>query len=163
VQANADGCSQSLFVYDEDEWVTEAGTMNIFFLLKTEAGERQLWTPTLDDGCILPGITRLTTIEVRLGAVVHTATAVSPQPTTRRAECAPRVLHFLRWRANGGSVKWWRSASRAGEALGHHKSSLFDMVLTWDHLGTVPEALEGGKPRNRETYLRALSPWGYIG
>jgi len=31
VQANADGCSQSLFVYDEDEWVTEAGTMNIFF------------------------------------------------------------------------------------------------------------------------------------
>jgi branched-subunit amino acid aminotransferase/4-amino-4-deoxychorismate lyase len=64
VQANADGCSQSLFVYDEDEWVTEAGTMNIFFLLTSPQGERQLWTPTLDDGCILPGITRLTTIEV---------------------------------------------------------------------------------------------------
>mmetsp|Transcript_37333 Transcript_37333/g.71564 ORF Transcript_37333/g.71564 Transcript_37333/m.71564 type:complete len:372 (+) Transcript_37333:69-1184(+) len=63
-KAAEEGCSQSLYVYDADEWVTEAGTMNIFFLLKNSAGGKELWTPTLDDGCILPGITRLSVIEL---------------------------------------------------------------------------------------------------
>lgn len=63
-KAAEEGCSQSLFVYDEDEWVTEAGTMNMFFLMNNAAGEKELWTPTLDDGCILPGITRLSVIEL---------------------------------------------------------------------------------------------------
>lgn len=63
-KAAEEGCSQSLYVYDEDEWVTEAGTMNIFFLMNNKDGQKELWTPTLTDGCILPGITRLSCIEL---------------------------------------------------------------------------------------------------
>merc|ERR1711988_1566531 len=38
--------------------------MNIFFLIKKPDGGLQLVTPTLEDGCILPGITRLSVIEL---------------------------------------------------------------------------------------------------
>eukprot|EP00854_Cymbomonas_tetramitiformis_P013144 gene13144-15519_t len=58
------GCSQALYVYDKEEWVTEAGTMNMFFLIKSTSGTLQLFTPSLEDGCILPGITRLSVIEL---------------------------------------------------------------------------------------------------
>lgn len=38
--------------------------MNIFFLWKKKDGKLELVTPTLDDTCILPGITRLSVIEL---------------------------------------------------------------------------------------------------
>jgi len=62
--ATANGCSQSLFVYDKQEFVTEAGTMNIFFLWRNEHGVLQLVTPSLEDGTILPGVTRQSVIEL---------------------------------------------------------------------------------------------------
>ena len=65
VEASRMGCSQALFVYDKDEWVTEAGTMNVFFLIRAAGGGgMQLLTPTLEDGVILPGVTRLSIIEI---------------------------------------------------------------------------------------------------
>lgn len=65
VEASKMGCSQALFVYDKDEWVTEAGTMNVFFLIRAPGGGGlQLLTPTLEDGVILPGVTRLSIIEI---------------------------------------------------------------------------------------------------
>lgn len=62
--AASNGCSQSLFVYAKEEYVTEAGTMNIFFLWRDERGVKQLVTPTLDDGTILPGVTRQSVLEL---------------------------------------------------------------------------------------------------
>ena len=62
--ATANGASQSLFVYDKHEYVTEAGTMNIFFLIRNEQGVKQLITPSLKDGTILPGVTRQSVIEL---------------------------------------------------------------------------------------------------
>lgn len=65
IAASKSGCSQALFVYDKDEWVTEAGTMNIFFLIKKADGSGlELLTPSLEDGVILAGITRLSIIEI---------------------------------------------------------------------------------------------------
>lgn len=65
VAASKAGCSQALFVYDTDEWVTEAGTMNIFFLIRAaDGGGLTLLTPSLEDGVILPGVTRLSIIEI---------------------------------------------------------------------------------------------------
>lgn len=65
VEASKAGCSQALFVYDKEEWVTEAGTMNIFFLIRAADGSGlTLLTPSLEDGVILPGVTRLSIIEI---------------------------------------------------------------------------------------------------
>ncbi|KAI6240022.1 Branched-chain-amino-acid transaminase [Aphelenchoides fujianensis] len=52
------GCQQVLWLYDDDEKLTEVGTMNIFVLWKNEQGEEELLTPPLTDGLILPGVTR---------------------------------------------------------------------------------------------------------
>ena len=63
-EAASGGASQSLYVYDVDEFVTEAGTMNIFFLWTNEEGVKELVTPTLEDGTILPGVTRQSAIDL---------------------------------------------------------------------------------------------------
>jgi branched-chain amino acid aminotransferase len=60
------GASQSLYVYDVDEFVTEAGTMNIFFLWTNTEGVKELVTPTLADGTILPGVTRQSVIDLAI-------------------------------------------------------------------------------------------------
>jgi branched-chain amino acid aminotransferase len=56
-EAAKKGYTQVLWLYGEEEQVTEVGTMNIFFLIKNKDGEKELITPTLD-GTILPGVTR---------------------------------------------------------------------------------------------------------
>jgi branched-chain amino acid aminotransferase len=61
--ANA-GASQALFVYDKEQYITEAGTMNIFLLWKNKMGEIELVTPSLEDGTILAGITRQSVIDL---------------------------------------------------------------------------------------------------
>ncbi|NP_001096227.1 branched-chain-amino-acid aminotransferase, cytosolic [Xenopus tropicalis] len=51
------GCQQVLWLYGEQEQITEVGTMNLFIYWKDENGEEELVTPPLD-GIILPGVTR---------------------------------------------------------------------------------------------------------
>ena len=52
------GYSQVLWLYGDDQQVTEVGTMNIFFLVRNAAsGRQELLTAPLD-GTILPGVTR---------------------------------------------------------------------------------------------------------
>ena len=60
IQQNAmqQGCHQVLWLFGEDQQLTEVGTMNIFVYLINEAGEKELITPPLEDGLILPGVTR---------------------------------------------------------------------------------------------------------
>lgn len=48
-------CHQILWLYGPEHRVTEVGSMNIFFLLQNENGEKELVTPPLDTGDILPG------------------------------------------------------------------------------------------------------------
>jgi len=56
--ANELGCQQVLWLFDQDEKLTEAGTMNIFIYWMNKDGEPELVTPPLTDGLILPGVTR---------------------------------------------------------------------------------------------------------
>ncbi|XP_028914582.1 branched-chain-amino-acid aminotransferase, cytosolic isoform X1 [Ornithorhynchus anatinus] len=51
------GCQQVLWLYGDDEQITEVGTMNLFLFWVNEDGEEELATPPLD-GIILPGVTR---------------------------------------------------------------------------------------------------------
>ena len=52
------GLQQVLWLYGEDNEVTEAGTMNIFMFFINDDGEKELITPPLTNDLILPGITR---------------------------------------------------------------------------------------------------------
>jgi branched-chain amino acid aminotransferase len=58
MEAAAKGYSQVLWLFGDEHYVTEVGTMNLFFLWENkETGRRELITAPLD-GTILPGVTR---------------------------------------------------------------------------------------------------------
>lgn len=52
------GYSQYLWLFGEDHEITEVGTMNLFVYMINKEGEKELITPSLDRGDILPGVTR---------------------------------------------------------------------------------------------------------
>lgn len=60
VQAEASrlGYHQVLWLYGEDHQVTEVGVMNFFLVKKGKDGKKLLITPPLEQGLILPGVTR---------------------------------------------------------------------------------------------------------
>ncbi|XP_013408204.1 branched-chain-amino-acid aminotransferase, cytosolic [Lingula anatina] len=58
------GCQQVLWLFGEEQNLTEVGTMNIFVYLVNEQGEKELVTPALKDNLILPGVTRKSLLEL---------------------------------------------------------------------------------------------------
>ncbi|KAN0012512.1 hypothetical protein ACTFIV_004382 [Dictyostelium citrinum] len=56
LEAAKKGYSQVLWLLND--YVTEVGTMNMFVFWKNAQGEKELITPPLGDGTILPGVTR---------------------------------------------------------------------------------------------------------
>ncbi|KAL7464704.1 hypothetical protein ACHAXS_005042 [Conticribra weissflogii] len=59
------GYSQILWVFGENHEITEVGAMNVFFFLETKGGGgRELVTPPLTRGDILPGVTRKSILEL---------------------------------------------------------------------------------------------------
>ncbi|XP_077474687.1 branched-chain-amino-acid aminotransferase, mitochondrial [Stigmatopora argus] len=57
------GCQQVLWLYGDQEEITEVGTMNLFIYWTDENGEKELLTPPLD-GIILPGVTRQSLLDL---------------------------------------------------------------------------------------------------
>ncbi|KAM8845232.1 branched-chain-amino-acid aminotransferase, mitochondrial isoform 2-T2 [Spinachia spinachia] len=57
------GCQQVLWLYGDQEEITEVGTMNLFIYWTNEKGEKELFTPPLD-GIILPGVTRQSLLDL---------------------------------------------------------------------------------------------------
>lgn len=58
------GCQQVLWLYGPDEEITEVGTMNLFTYWTNKNGERELVTAPLEDGLILPGVTRQSLLDL---------------------------------------------------------------------------------------------------
>mmetsp|Transcript_30321 Transcript_30321/g.34889 ORF Transcript_30321/g.34889 Transcript_30321/m.34889 type:complete len:394 (+) Transcript_30321:212-1393(+) len=58
------GYSQVLWVFGENDEITEVGAMNVFFVLIDKNGKKQIITPPLDRGDILPGVTRRSIIDL---------------------------------------------------------------------------------------------------
>ncbi|GMR33178.1 hypothetical protein PMAYCL1PPCAC_03373, partial [Pristionchus mayeri] len=54
----AHGCAQCLWLWGEKQWITEAGTSNLFLYWKNTDDELELITPPTSGGLILPGVTR---------------------------------------------------------------------------------------------------------
>uniref|UniRef100_A0AAZ3QL77 Branched-chain-amino-acid aminotransferase, mitochondrial n=1 Tax=Oncorhynchus tshawytscha TaxID=74940 RepID=A0AAZ3QL77_ONCTS len=62
-EAIKQGCQQVLWLYGEQEEITEVGTMNLFIYWTNEGGGLELLTPPLD-GIILPGVTRQSLLDL---------------------------------------------------------------------------------------------------
>ncbi|XP_030177805.1 branched-chain-amino-acid aminotransferase, cytosolic isoform X1 [Lynx canadensis] len=62
-EAVENSCQQVLWLYGEDNQITEVGTMNLFLYWINEDGEEELATPPLD-GIILPGVTRQSILDL---------------------------------------------------------------------------------------------------
>ncbi|KAI7957661.1 hypothetical protein MJO29_005878, partial [Puccinia striiformis f. sp. tritici] len=63
MEANHAGYEQILWLFGENDNLTEVGTMNLFVALKDESGTLELVIPPLDDK-ILPGVTRDSVLEL---------------------------------------------------------------------------------------------------
>lgn len=63
-QATAAGYSQILWLFGNDGQITEAGVGNFFVVWLTEDNRCEMLTPPLDDGTILPGVTRQSVLEL---------------------------------------------------------------------------------------------------
>ena len=48
IKAKEEGCQQVLWLFGEKEYLTEAGTMNMFLVIKNKKGETELITPPLE-------------------------------------------------------------------------------------------------------------------
>uniref|UniRef100_A0A7E4VJC3 Branched-chain-amino-acid aminotransferase n=1 Tax=Panagrellus redivivus TaxID=6233 RepID=A0A7E4VJC3_PANRE len=57
-------CNQVLWLYGQEELITEVGTMNIFAYFRKPNGKIELATPGLDRGIILPGVVRSSIIDL---------------------------------------------------------------------------------------------------
>ena len=62
--AMAKGYNQVLWMFGPDDEITECGAMNLFFVWINERGEKEIVTPPLTRGDILPGVTRRSILHV---------------------------------------------------------------------------------------------------
>jgi len=62
-EAASRGYQQILWLFGEEHWLTEVGTMNMFVVLKKDNGILEVVTPPLN-GMILPGVTRDSILEM---------------------------------------------------------------------------------------------------
>ncbi|KAI4294571.1 branched-chain amino acid aminotransferase II [Schizophyllum commune Loenen D] len=96
------GYDQTLWLFGPDRCITEAGIMNCFVVLRRDDRDYDLITPPLD-GTILPGITRLSILEL---ANAHTAgrTVLPGLPADRKIHTHEKVVTMPQvraWAANG--------------------------------------------------------------
>lgn len=63
-KAQASSCDQVLWLYGQEEELTEVGTMSLFMFYINDQGEYELTTPPLEKNLILPGITRKSLLEL---------------------------------------------------------------------------------------------------
>lgn len=63
LEAASRGYHQNLWLFGEEGYVTEVGTMNVFFVFKNSDGKKELVTAPLD-GTILEGVTRDSILEL---------------------------------------------------------------------------------------------------
>ncbi|XP_043523275.1 branched-chain-amino-acid aminotransferase, cytosolic isoform X1 [Frieseomelitta varia] len=81
------GLQQVLWLYGEDNEVTEVGTMNIFMFFINDDGEKELITPPLTSGLILPGVTR--------NSILALATEWNEFKVSERKFCMGEVCRLL--------------------------------------------------------------------
>lgn len=83
-EAMSRGFQQNLWLFGEDEFVTEVGTMNLFAVIRdAQTGQKELVTAPLD-GTILEGVTRDSVLALARERLVPEGWAVSERKFTMR-------------------------------------------------------------------------------
>ncbi|OQS05329.1 branched-chain-amino-acid aminotransferase [Thraustotheca clavata] len=95
-EASKKGYSQILWLFGEEHFVTEVGTMNLFVYWINENGEKELVTAPLHRGDILPGVTRDSILQLTRGwgefkVTEHTIT----MPSIVKAQKEGRLLEIF--------------------------------------------------------------------
>jgi branched-chain amino acid aminotransferase len=83
MQAASRGYHQNLWLFGEEEYVTEVGTMNLFAAIKGKDGTPELVTAPLD-GTILEGVTRGSILELAQERLVPKGWKVSERKFTMK-------------------------------------------------------------------------------
>ncbi|EZF32860.1 Branched-chain-amino-acid aminotransferase [Trichophyton interdigitale] len=84
MEAGTRGFQQNLWLFGEEEYVTEVGTMNLFIAMKNkETGKSELLTPPLD-GTILEGVTRDSVLTLARERLVPKGWGVSERKVTMK-------------------------------------------------------------------------------
>jgi branched-chain amino acid aminotransferase len=82
-EASHFGYNQVLWLFGDDEQVTEVGAMNVFFVIRNAATNRpEIVTPPLSRGDILPGVTRDSILHVARNDPAFAAYDVSERAVT---------------------------------------------------------------------------------
>ena len=63
-EAGERGYSQVLWLFGDNHEITEVGSMNVFFVWVNDDGAKEIVTPPLGRGDILPGVTRRSILEL---------------------------------------------------------------------------------------------------
>jgi len=93
--ASKQGYSQVLWLFGEEEQVTEVGSMNLFVFWKTPEGKEELVTAPLD-GTILPGVTRQSILDLtRCWKEFEVSEKVYTMPELERAVAEGRVIEVF--------------------------------------------------------------------
>ena len=113
-----------LWLFGPDHEVTEVGAMNVFaFLEDKSTGKRELVTPPLDKGIILPGVTRRSIVELtsewdefegseRKLTMPELIWAALPQSKSNVTESMSVATDMF------GGTAWVRTAFCAGPTMG---------------------------------------------
>ncbi|GLB36823.1 putative class-IV pyridoxal-phosphate-dependent aminotransferase family protein [Lyophyllum shimeji] len=144
--AAKDGYVQILWLlpHEGEERITEAGAMNFFVVVKRDDGDLDVVTPPLD-GTILPGITRLSCIEL-LQAHTEGRTVLPGIPATQRLYTHERPItmrELAAWTEEGKVVEAFGVGTAVAVLpigrIGHEER---DLVLpSQEGLGVVGKAL----------------------
>jgi branched-chain amino acid aminotransferase len=62
--AHEKNCQQVLWLSGSEQEITEVGAMNLFGIWVNKDGEKELITASLEDGLVLPGVTRASILEL---------------------------------------------------------------------------------------------------
>ncbi|KAH9146161.1 hypothetical protein AeRB84_009972 [Aphanomyces euteiches] len=96
MDAAKNGYSQILWLFGEEHYVTEAGTMNLFVHWINENGEKELVTAPLSRGDILPGVTRQSILELARGwGEFKVAESTITLPSIAKAQKEGRLLEIF--------------------------------------------------------------------
>merc|ERR1719337_111576 len=144
--AEQHGCHQCLWLFGEDHEITEVGAMNLFILLSRDDGTKELVTPPLSSGIILPGVTRRSIIEM---------TQTWPDLTVTERKIT--MAEVMNARAEGRLLEMFGSGTAAvvSPVGGLHYQGV---------LHEIPTPTDQGRPSSRPFWRGSLAwrrPWAW--
>lgn len=103
MEAATRGYHQNLWLFGDEGYLTEVGTMNLFVVLKGEDGVTELVTPPLN-GMILPGVTRDSILALARGHA-HGSAKVPGLPDKLRVVEREMTIHEFQALSDKGTVQ----------------------------------------------------------